>query len=308
MATPYVSAAMLLAQPAGLAWNVVPTLTATGPEQQAQLAQECWKATSAIDRYCHQPLRATAVTETETGPGAPRVAVDRLSGVASLITRQWPVTEVAAVQVSPARSFPETWTLVPANQVRIARPVLVPAAGIPVTGPSGGNKISVAPGWITWMHGPRYWSVMTSTTSGYPHASLTQDAAADATTLHVDDVTGWNAIGAGWAYDSVATEPVLVSAAAATSPVQLPGVGGMVQAGPGTLTLSSPLQNAHAAGTVISAMPADLIRAAALQAAVQALEMIDAIATQSMSGQMAGSTGALASEVECILGDYRAII
>jgi hypothetical protein len=87
--------------------------------------------------------------------------------------------------------------------------------------------------------------------------------------------------------------------------VQLPGAAGTVQAGPGTLTLSAPLQFAHAAGTVVSALPEDVLRGVALHAAVQALELIDAIATQSQSGQMAGSTGALGTEVELILDDYR---
>jgi hypothetical protein len=55
----------------------------------------------------------------------------------------------------------------------------------------------------------------------------------------------------------------------------------------------------------VSALPPDFLRAVALQAAVQALEGIDMIATQSVSGAFAGATGELATEVEMILDSYR---
>lgn len=313
MATPIVTAAMLLSQPAGIAWNVIPTLTASGPEQQAQLAQECLKATSAIDRYCHQPLRAEVVTDPpESGPGRGRVSIDRRTGNAKLITRRWPVTQVLAVQVASARSFPPDWSLVPSGQTLIGRPVIASAGPVPPTEPDGGNVIEVAPGNIGWVASGRdgfrgLERVMWSYGHGWPHTSLTAPAAASASTITVDDVSGWavpQGFSGGMVYDSTLTEGAVVLSVSADSPVQLPGVAGTVQAGPGTLTLSAPLQNAHAIGTVISAMPPDLIRAAALQAAVQALEGIDAIATQSQSGQMAGSTGALAAEVERILESY----
>jgi hypothetical protein len=73
------------------------------------------------------------------------------------------------------------------------------------------------------------------------------------------------------------------------------------------LTLSQPLGFAHSTGAVLSALPPDVIRATALQASVMALETIDAISTQSLSGQMAGGTTVLAEEVELILDDYRRI-
>jgi hypothetical protein len=307
MATPYITATMLLSRPAGLAWNVVPTLTADSAAQQAQLQQVCWTATSIVDTYCHQPLRAVAVNQQDNGPGTGgRVAVDRRTCRASVITRQWPVTAVNAIQYSQATSFPETWALVPAGQYRIRKPVLQPAAGIPVTAPSGGNVIDIAPGYVTWDYGRGGWDVLTSYTSGWPHAGLTALAAEGAQTLTVDDVTGW-AGWTGWLYDSTATELVTVTAAAAASPVQLPGVAGTVQAGPGTLTLAAPLAYAHQAGTVISALPGDALHAAALAAAVQALETIDAIAAQSLTTSLAGGTGALAEQYELLLDNFMAV-
>ena len=95
-----------------------------------------------------------------------------------------------------------------------------------------------------------------------------------------------------------------MTAAAADTPVQLPGVAGTVQAGPGTLTLSGPLASNHDVGTVISALPPVVLRAAALAATVEALETIDAIAVQSMSGQSV-SVGALAESCELLLDDFR---
>lgn len=302
-ATPYVTPAMLTSAPAGISWTVVPTLTADAGQQLAQLAQVCWQATSAVDRYCRQPLRAVINTETGTGPGLPRIASDRSTRRGTIVTRRWPVTSVAAIQTSPASAFPSQWTLVPSGQWKIRHPVILSAAPTPETGPQGGNAIDVAPGYVTWDRGKGGWDVMTSYQSGHPHAGIVAAATAGAQTLAVDDVTGW-ASSVGFLYDGVSTELVEVVDATATAPVQLPGVAGTVQAGPGTLALAQPLGFNHNAGAVLSALPPDVIRATALQASVMALETIDAISTQSLSGQMAGGTAVLAEEVEMILDDY----
>ena len=263
---------------------MIPTLTASGAEQTAQLSQVCWQATSYVDTYCRQPLRATVNTEQDTGPGQPRVTVDRATEIGSVVTRRWPVTDVAAVQVSEARYFPPVWTVVPAGQYRVRHPVIVSAAGGPVTGPSGGNVIDVAPRYLTWDYGRGGQQVMTSYTSGWPHAGTTAAALVGDMTVAVDDVTGWAGV-TGFVYDGRFTEPVTVTAVTAASPAPLPGSAGTVQAGPGTLTLSAPLACAHDAGTVISAMPGAIIHATVLAATVEALEGIDAIAVQSLNGQ-----------------------
>ncbi|MCX4750904.1 hypothetical protein OG455_41220 [Kitasatospora sp. NBC_01287] len=305
-ATPYITPAMLTSAPAGISWTVVPTLTANTQQQAAQLAQVCWQATSAVDRYCRQPLRAVINTETGSGPGLPRIASDRSTCRGTIVTRRWPVTAVEAIQTSPSTAFPQQWTVVPAGQWKIRQPVIMTAAPTPDTGPSGGNVIDVAPGYITWDRGRGGWDVMTSYQSGHPHAGLTATATAGAQTVLVDDVTGW-AGAVGFLYDGVSTELVEVASVAATVPVQLPGVAGAVQAGPGVLTLSQPLTFNHSSDAVLSALPPDVIRATALQASVMALETIDAISTQSLSGQMAGGTTVLAEEVEMILDDYRRV-
>lgn len=305
--TPYITAAMLMAMPSSIAWQVIPKLTALAAAQTAQLDQECQKATSAVDRFCLQPLRAAAATQTETGPGYPRVSVERSTGLGQLITRRRFVSEVLAVQVAPARTLPPVWSPVPSGRFMLRNPMLLSA--VPSVGelPDGGTIIDVSPGYISWSSGRGGQRVMHSTISGWPHTSLTADAAEGAETVTVDDVTAWTG-SAGFAYDSTATEIVEVTSVSAAVPAQLPGVAGTVQAGPGTLTLSAPLASAHAAGTVISALPPDVIRATALQAAVQALEGIDAIAAQSLSGQVTGASGELAASVEKILCYYRNVI
>jgi hypothetical protein len=305
--TPYITPGVLLARPAGISWTVVPRLNASTADQMAQLTQVCWNATSAVDTYARQPLRATVNTETNTGPGQPRVSVDRNTRIATLVTRRWPVTAVAAVQFSQARSFPPVWTQVPSTSLLIRNPAVLSAVPTLDTLPTGGNLIDVEPGYLDWRAGRGAYRVQLSYVSAWPHTSLTADAAEDAETLQVDDVTGWAGTG-GLIYDSPTTEGIEVLSVEATSPAELPNGAGTVQAGPGTLTLSAGLGAAHAAGTLVSAMPPIALRAAALAATVEALEAIDAIATQSQSGQSAGGTGALATEMEMLLDDFRRVI
>ena len=316
MVAPYLTSTILQQQPAGLAWNVVPTLTADQAAQAAQLDFACQQVTSLIDGYLHQSLRAMVVTEQGQWPGQPRVSVDRHTGIGQVVTRQWPVTAVNAVQVSPARAFPPCWTAVPLDHARIRTPVLQPASGQPATGPSGGNVIDIAPGHIGG--GTGYGRglgggaqlVLTSYTSGYPHALLSADATVaqgGTQQVLVDDVTGWPGW-AGWLLDGTQTEWVSVTAATATTPVQLPGVGGTVNAGPGMLTLAAPLASPHPAGALLTAMPLAVLNAAALSCAVLALEAIAAIAVQSSGGQLPGGLGWLAFESERALDPFMRVM
>ncbi|MEU8920301.1 hypothetical protein AB0D10_05095 [Kitasatospora sp. NPDC048545] len=299
---------MLLSQPAGISWKVMPTLTADASSQLAQLQQVCWSATAAVDTYCRQPLRATVVTETQAGPGGSRVSVDRHTRMGAVVARHRHLSDVWAVLLSPARTFPSVWSPVPAGQFRLRTPAAF-AGPIPATGPSGGSAIDVAPGWIDWRQGRGGWQVQTSYTSGWPHAGLTAPAAAGAMSISVDDVTGWGGAHgtAGFCYDGASTETIAVSGAIATVPVVLPNTATAVQTGPGTVQLAQPLTQNHATGAVVSALPPNVVHAAVLAAAVEALEGIDAIAAQSLSGQLAGGTGALATEVEMLLDDFRRV-
>jgi hypothetical protein len=304
---PYITPDVLLSQPAGISWNVVPTLTADTVEQRAQLALVCQQVTSLIDGYLNQPLRAECVTEEARWPGQPRVSVDRNTGIGQIVTRRWPVIAVNAVQVSPARSFPPSWTLAQASQARIAVPVLMPASGSPVTGPSGGNRIDLAPGVLQGGFSRDQQLVSWSTTCGYPHTVLTGDVAKGTQSLAAGDVTGWQGW-AGFILDGPATECVSVTSATATAPVQLAGAAGTVEAGPGTLSLAAQLTYGHSKGALLTAVPLAALQAAALKAAVMALETIAAIAVQSSSGQLPGGLGALAFEAEASLDPFARIM
>jgi hypothetical protein len=323
LVTSYITPALLAAQPGGLSWNVVPTLTASSQQQQAQLSMVCGTATSMVDTFCRQPLRATVNTETLTGPGKGRLSVDPDTGIASLITRRWPVAQVLAVQTSPSRSFPPSWTGVAVNQTSIRYPVLSAPFGAPQSSPSGGNVIDLAPGVVPYAQdrgqlrlGRGQLRLEHAYLSGWAHAGTTGMVLAGAMTMHVDDVTGW-AGASGYIYDGTSTEPVTVTTIAADSGLVLPGIvnpvvnslsGGAltVQAGPGTVTLASPLAYGHGAGTVLSALPETALRAAALFCAVQAIETIDAIATQSLSGEV-GSTSMLRGAAEDALCEFRRV-
>jgi hypothetical protein len=210
------------------------------------------------------------------------------------------------------------WTPVAVNQTSIRYPVLSAPFAAPQSGPSGGNVIDLAPGVASWANGRGTLRVEHAYLSGWAHAGTTSMNLAGAMTMHVDDVTGW-AGASGWIYDGTSTEPVTCTAVAADSALVLPSIvapvvnpftdpsGALtVQAGPGTVTLTTPLTYGHGAGTVLSALPETVLRAAALFAAVQAIETIDAIATQSLSGEV-GSTSLLAESAEMALCEFRRI-
>lgn len=302
---------MLVRIPNGVSWGIIPWPKATSAEQQAAQMDVCWKATSIVDTYCRQVLRATADTEQLAGPGVPRCNVDRNTGNGVLQMKRWPVTSVLAILTAPARSFdPVAWSPVPAGNWRIRHPLIYSGDSASATAPDGGWTIDVAPDYINWRCGRGGQVVQVSYVNGWPHTSLTETAGSGASVLSVDDVTGW-AGASGFAYDGAATEQLAGVSVSAASPLVLPNGAGEAQAGPGTITLTAPLAYEHQQGTVISALPASVIHAAALAATVQALEgAVDAIAIQSLSGehvQTGMSSEGLSTEYELLLDPYRRV-
>jgi hypothetical protein len=230
---------------------------------------------------------------------------------------------VLAIQVSSSRAFPPVWTPVPAGQWRIRHPLISPGDSASATAPDGGWTVDVAPEWISWRgagRGPTgAWHggggrggqiVQLCYLNGWPHTSLTADAEAGAAELNVDDVTGWTGA-SGFAYDGAATEAMSGESVAATSPFILPDDAGTAEAGPGTIALSSPLNFGHQAGTVVSALPADVIYATILAAAVQALTGgTDAITIQSIGGEHSSpqpTAEGVTKQYQKLLSDYRRI-
>lgn len=311
--TPYITPAVLENSPTGVSWQIIPEPGALPEAVQAELTNVCWRATSIVDTYCAQVLRATVDNEFLTGPGAPRVGLEPGTCNGRLIMRRWPVIDVLAILTSRNRSWPRSWTPVPSGDFEVSHPLLNAVAdAASATAPDGGWSITVAPGYIPSLAcGRNSTRVQVSYTNGWPHTSLTAQANAGASTLQVDDVTGWAGV-SGFAYDGAQTETLAVTSVSAASPQQLPNGAGTAQAGPGTITLASPLAYQHAAGTMVSALPANVIWASALAAAAQAMEGgIVSITIQSMPGTEASSgSGAadLKAEYELLLDPFRRIV
>ncbi|NUP47548.1 MAG: hypothetical protein HOW97_09595 [Catenulispora sp.] len=310
--TPYITQGLLTSAPTGVSWKIIPAPGSTTAEQTAEINNVCWRATSIVDTYCNQVIRATVDNETLTGPGASRVAVQQGTCNGLLVMRRWPVTQVLAIQTSLNRDFPRAWSTVPAGQYDIEHPLINQYTDTAsATSPDGGASILVAPGYVTWAYGRNGQRILVSYVNGWPHTSLTQAAAAGDTVLRVDDVTGWTGA-QGFAYDGAGTEPVSVLSVAATTPLQLPNGVGTAQSGPGTVTLSAPLAYPHAAGVVVSSLPANVIWAAALAAASQALSAgFTSISVQNISGSLTeGGKGVedMVTEYEVLLEPYRRIV
>jgi hypothetical protein len=312
LGTPYLTREVLFDAPTGCSWSITPSPDATEQATQAAVTDVIWRATSRMDTYCNQPLRSTVDTEYLNGPGMPRCNVDQDTGNGILVVKRCPVTDVLAILISSSRAFPRVWTPVPDGKWDIRYPLIYSADAAAPTAPDGGSAIDVAPGYISWRKGGRGGQrVQVCHVNGWPHTSLTQDAQAGDTTLHVDDVTGW-AGAAGFAYNGATTEQLAASTAEANVPLVLPNGAGTAQAGPGTLTLTSGLAFRHEKGTLISAFPATLIEAAVYGCCVQALDAgIEALAVQNINGETVSSgqaTKDIVTEMELLLDPFRRII
>jgi len=270
--TPYITPEMLIQAPTGIDFFSIPAgtaLTGVNPAANtAELANICARATGLTDECCRQPLRATTDTLPLYGPGV-RVGTDRLCRrPTTLILKRWPVLEVTSVQVAPNR-LPWAFTTVPATEYQVKHPVTgLYGSSAPASAGEGGQAVLLNPGWVRWDRGRDGYVILTAYVNGWPHCGLTAAAAAGAASLAVDDCTGWvitapfpgAPTGAtGTVLDAAAQEVIHVTAASA-------------QAGPGTLTLASPLAYAHQPGTAVSCLPQPAIWATMLFACEQALE------------------------------------
>lgn len=265
--TPYIVPAMLSTlAPFGIDWASIPIPGATEAANNAALLDICLAATSAVDVYCNMPLRATADLETLDGPDF-RLTVRQSTGIAIAEMQHWPVIAVLGARMTPAGAFPRTWTSIPSAALDVGEPSaqFVGASSIPSGAGDGMNQVLIAPGYIDWINGRWGYTVQIAYLNGWPTAGIDQSAAAGATSIHVDDVTGF-AGSRPQIWDAGSSETVTVISVAADNPVDvLPDVS--VQTGPGTLTLASPgLAYSHngssPASAVIAAMP-DVVREAA---------------------------------------------
>ena len=315
MATPYVTPAMIVNAPTGIAWSIIPFPKASTEAQLAEQTNICWRATAIVDGYVNQVFRATVDNEVAQGPNY-YVTIDNNTGQVRWILTRSPVTQILAVQTAP-NVLPPTWTQVTSGAWRIETPVLgvydsYTSSG---SGGSGGQTIYVGAGWGSWALGRNGYLMAASYLNGWPHAGLIESASASASSLYVDDVTGM-AGATVTVYDGADTEVVQVTSVTAANNTTLPNGGGTVPAGPGTLNLATATTFAHAGGmpasVVVSALPGDVMWATILAATVQALESgIQAVTIQNLPGSnTVGGHGVEALEIQYqqILQPYRRVV
>lgn len=276
-----------------------------------------------VDTYTAQVLRATVDNEQLTGPGAPRFGFLPGTDQFELSMRRWPISEILAIQYAVNRP-PLTWNTVSSSAYLIGQPLIGQYTDTAsATAPDGGWSIQLDSGSLCagsarfggsfvgrgW--GRNALRLLVSYTNGWPHTSLTANASVGASSVDVDDVTGW--VGAsGFVYDGASTEQVSVTAVAANTPLPLPNGVGTAQTGPGTLTLSSPLAFAHDAGVLVSALPANVMQATILIATSQVLDSgIESISAQTLSGSTSlGGKGVqdLIGQIKDLLNPYRRVV
>ena len=268
--TPYVTPDQLLGNtwPTGVQWSTMPPqpAPATSAQETNVIAMLCAAATQKAENIVNQVLRATSSTEELEGPDF-RVTYEQYTGNGRVICSRWPILSVSAVSTSPNAVWPRQWTALPAGNFEPEFPVQALYGTSAPSGAGGGaQSVLFAPGYMNNLLGRKGWRVKVTYIAGWPHTCLTANALAGATTIDVDDCTGWGPAStggqgaAGVVYDPLAggQEGVTCKTASVTS-------------GPGTLTLTTPLAYSHAAGIMVSAMPAGVIWATALLAGEAAL-------------------------------------
>lgn len=265
--TPYINPDMLLNAPTGISWSTIPAYR-SAPEE-AKLAEQyniCQRATAQADAYCNQVLRACLDTETQYGPDYYTTFQQDTGNIRMILSRR-PVLGINSVEVSPANAFPRQWVTVTTGYYAVERPVMgVYGSSAPTAAGAGGQGVIIAPGYMDWSQGRKGYVIQITYASGWPHCGLTSAVTSGASSVAVDDCTGWSVATAtgiagatGIIYDTGGHQEVLqVTQASAT-------------AGPGTLTLSGTLQYPHPAGTVVSTLPASVQWACILFATAIAL-------------------------------------
>ena len=280
----------------------------------------CARATSKVDNYCNQTLRATIDTEllhgpdfrVTSGPGAGGSSPSPYWGTAGfnsrIILSRWPVLEVTNVQTCPNSLFPRQWTSLPSGYYEPELPPLgIYGSAIPGGTAQGGQAIIVAPGYITWNYGRNGWAIQITYINGWPHTEIDEFVDAGSSTIVVDDTTGWaitNYYGTytgatGVIKDAGQQEAIHVTATSTTS-------------GPGTLTLSSPTVYPHAAGTLVTTLPAAIEEACILFATAEALTRGATSTTiHDIGGHSQGTGGdivGLNTEAELLCAPFRRTI
>lgn len=215
MPSPYQLPADLQAQPLGVSWSTIgaPGSTRPSPEQNlAALTNVCWTASGLAESDANQILRCTLRTERNNAPGSRCGVLE--SGVARFLCSQNPVLRVVNAQVAPAGVNNPSWTQLPLGAAYPSEdPYGVYNSTAPGMADGGGASVLINQG-VGWWYGREGIRVQVQYLAGWPHTALTVSAAASATSLAVDDVTGWSGA-VGWVSDGANTEIVACGLATA---------------------------------------------------------------------------------------------
>ena len=279
--TPYITPAVLRSAPTGIDWTTIPSRNADARAQQAEQANICLRATGLVEGVTNQVLRATIDTEFFSGPDW-RVTISRSTGNARVLVSRWPILQVIGGQVTPD-IFPRNWQAISAALMDVEKPPIgLYGAAQAADVPDGGQALIIAAGFISWWNGRNGFRLQVQYVNGWPHTSLTAAANQGDTTVQVDDCTGWapspedpedQQFGAtGIFYDGLFQEVALCT-------------GSSVAAGPGTLTLGSPLTFGHSAGVLLTTLPRTVMNA-----------------TIDMASSLALARGATATTVQSVSG------
>ena len=105
--TPYVVPGdALTGWPTGIDFETIPMgSTVLQGQKTAALYNMCESATTQVDEYCNQPLRATLATEEQSGPDY-WLTVQVGSGMGRMVLQRWPITQIVAVNVAASAGFP----------------------------------------------------------------------------------------------------------------------------------------------------------------------------------------------------------
>lgn len=318
---PYLSPLTLLTAPTGVDWTTIPPSDDYNAAQNmAEMWNMCARATSRVDSYCNQPLRATADVELCHGPDfrvtcgpaaggySPTPYWAKAGGNARIILSRRPILQVSQIQVCANATWPRSWTTLPSGWAEPESPAIgLYGSSAPSGDASGGQAILVGPGYISWNLGRNGYAIQVSYLNGWPHASLTSAVTAGVTSLPVNDCTGWaveNYYGTytgatGVINDSGQQESFHVSSSSVT-------------AGPGNLVLASATAYPHPAGTIVTTMPRSIEEACIKFCAAEALTRgatsttIHAVGGAAQSSDSGASS--LIEEGELLIHPYRITI
>jgi hypothetical protein len=280
----------------------------------------CSRATARVDEYCNQALRATIDTELMHGPdyrvtsgpgaggGSPTPYWGNAGYNARIVLSRWPVLEVTNVQTCPNSLWPRQWTALPTGYYEPESPPIGIYGSAAAGGAAqGGQAIIIAPGYITWNYGRNGWAIQITYINGWPHTEITEYIAAGVSEIPVDDTTGW------------ATENYFNTFTGATGTIKDSGqqesvhvTEASVASGPGTLTLASPTNYPHQAGTLLTTLPSSVEQACIYFATAEALTRGATSTTIHSIGGHAQSSGQssaeLISEGELLLKAFKRTI